>query len=53
VKDQFYGDRSGTLQDPFGHMWTLATHQEDVPPDEIQRRFESWSKEQGVKPSPK
>ena len=41
VQDQFYGDRSGTLQDPFGHQWTLATHVEDVPPDEINRRFEA------------
>jgi PhnB protein len=38
VKDQFYGDRSGTLKDPFGHRWTIATHVEDVPPDEINRR---------------
>lgn len=39
LEDQFYGDRSGTLTDPFGHVWTLATHVEDVPPDEIQRRM--------------
>ena len=38
VKDQFYGDRSGTLKDPFGHRWTLATHTEDVPPEEMNRR---------------
>jgi PhnB protein len=38
VKDQFYGDRSGTLRDPFGHQWTIATHKEDVPPDELKRR---------------
>ena len=38
VKDQFYGDRSGTLKDPFGHRWTIATHVEDVPPDEMKRR---------------
>lgn len=37
--DQFYGDRSGTLLDPFGHRWTLATHVEDVTPDEMQRRM--------------
>lgn len=36
--DQFYGDRSGTLEDPFGHVWTLATHKEDVSPEEMQRR---------------
>ena len=38
VADQFYGDRTGTLEDPFGHVWTLATHKEDVPPEELQRR---------------
>ena len=40
VKDQFYGDRSGTLQDPFGHTWTIATHVEDIAPDELRRRME-------------
>jgi len=45
VQDQFYGDRAGTIQDPFGHQWTLATHVEDVPPDEIQRRFEEMAKQ--------
>ena len=39
VRDQFYGDRSGTLEDPFGHVWTVATHIEDVAPDEIDRRL--------------
>ncbi len=38
LKDQFYGDRSGTLKDPFGHRWTLATHVEDIAPDEMNRR---------------
>ncbi len=38
VQDQFYGDRSGTLEDPFGHQWTLATHVEDVSPEEMERR---------------
>jgi PhnB protein len=38
VKDQFYGDRSGTLLDPFGHRWTVATHIEDVTLDEVERR---------------
>ena len=40
VKDQFYGDRSGTLQDPYGHTWTIATHVEDIAPDELRRRME-------------
>jgi len=46
VKDQFYGDRSGTLKDPFGHKWTVATHVEDVAPDEMQRRIEAMKKPQ-------
>ena len=40
VEDQFWGDRAGTVQDPFGHRWTLLTHIEDVPWDEMTRRFE-------------
>ena len=36
--DQFYGDRSGQFEDPFGHRWVVATHIEDVPVDEMQRR---------------
>lgn len=39
LQDQFYGDRSGTVIDPFGHKWTLATHIEDVEPEEISRRM--------------
>jgi len=39
VQDQFYGDRSGTILDPFGHQWTVATHIEDVTPEEMQRRM--------------
>jgi PhnB protein len=38
VQNQFYGDRSGTFSDPFGHIWTVATHVEDVTHEEIQRR---------------
>lgn len=41
VKDQFYGDRSGQLEDPFGHLWWVATHKEDVAPDELQKRVQS------------
>lgn len=41
VADQFYGDRSGTLEDPFGHQWTLATHTEDLSEDEVRRRGEA------------
>ena len=39
LKDQFYGDRSGTVIDPFGHKWTVASHVEDVSPEEIERRM--------------
>lgn len=38
VTDQFYGDRSGQLEDPSGHLWWVATHKEDVAPDELQKR---------------
>ena len=38
VKDQFYGDRSGNLIDPFGHKWIISTHKEDVSWEELQRR---------------
>jgi PhnB protein len=41
VKDQFYGDRSGMLEDPSGHLWTIATHVEDVPPEEMERRMKA------------
>jgi len=41
VADQFYGDRLGTLEDPFGHVWTIATHVEDVSPEEMRRRSEA------------
>ena len=41
VMDQFYGDRSGQLEDPFGHLWWVATHKEDVPPTELQKRVRS------------
>lgn len=46
VVDQFYGDRSGTLVDPFGHVWTIATHKEDVSNEEISRRFSEFMKKQ-------
>lgn len=51
IKDQFYGDRSGTLQDPFGHVWTLATHIEDIPPDELRRRAEEFSQKAATQKS--
>jgi PhnB protein len=44
LKDQFYGDRSGTVQDPFGHVWTISTHVEDVSSEEIERRAAAMMK---------
>jgi len=41
VADQFYGDRSGQLQDPYGHLWWVATHKEDVAPEEMQKRVQA------------
>ena len=38
VENQFYGDRNGQFEDPFGHRWSVATHVEDVPPDEMAKR---------------
>jgi PhnB protein len=43
LENQFWGDRMGTLTDPFGHQWSLATHVEDVPPDEMQKRMQQFS----------
>jgi PhnB protein len=41
VDEKLYGDRSGSLEDPFGHIWHVATHREDVSADEIQQRAHS------------
>ena len=45
LTDQFYGDRSGTLKDPFGHSWHLSTHKEDVSMEEMNRRMAAMKKE--------
>jgi PhnB protein len=45
VMDQFYGDRTGTLVDPFGHVWTVGTHKEDLSHAELQRRADAWAKQ--------
>ena len=42
VQDQFYGDRSGFLEDPFGHRWGIATHKEDVSVEEVHKRFAAF-----------
>jgi PhnB protein len=49
VQDQFYGDRSGTLRDPFGHVWHLATHKEDLSPEEIDKRAAAMFKKEAKK----
>ena len=45
VSDQFYGDRSGRLADPFGHVWIFSTHKEDVSAEEMQKRYEAMMKQ--------
>ncbi|MBI4793445.1 MAG: VOC family protein [Deltaproteobacteria bacterium] len=47
MEDQFYGDRTGSLQDPYGHVWFVATHKEDLSPEEINRRAEEMFKKMG------
>ena len=44
LQNQFYGDRSGTLTDPFGHVWTISTHVEDIPEEELAKRAEAAMK---------
>ena len=48
VEDQFYGDRTGGLRDPFGHVWHVGTHKEDLSPEEIRRRHEQFMKSHGA-----
>ena len=47
VKDEFWGDRMGTVVDPFGHKWSLGTHVRDVGPKEMAKAMEDWGREQG------
>jgi len=47
VEDRFYGDRSGVFEDPFGHRWDVATHIEDVPPEEMAKRMKGSAEGQG------
>jgi PhnB protein len=47
VADMFYGDRAGTIQDPFGHIWHIATHKEDLSPEEIKGRAASHHSSSG------
>lgn len=45
VRDQFYGDRSGYLRDPFGHLWSIATHKKDLSPDEVRKAGQAFLEE--------
>ncbi len=47
IQDQFYGDRSGTVEDPFGHVWTISSRIEDLSDEEMDQRFEEFMKNQG------
>lgn len=47
IQDQFYGDRSGTLEDPFGHVWTISTHKEDLSNEEMIRRSQELLQKEG------
>jgi PhnB protein len=53
IADWFYGDRGGRLEDPFGHLWIVSTHQEDVAAEEMTRRAEAWMKEMQSAPQEK
>jgi PhnB protein len=46
VENQFWGDRMGSVIDPFGHKWSFGTHVEDVPPEEMQKRMDEWTRQQ-------
>lgn len=48
LEDKFYGDRTGSVQDPFGHVWHIATHVADVPPRELEKRAEKMMKDRGA-----
>ena len=45
MQDQFWGDRSGSFSDPHGYKWTIATHKEDVTPEEMEQRQQDWMKQ--------
>ena len=46
-ENKFYGDRNASVRDPFGNVWFIATHVEDVPPDEMEKRSAEFAKQQG------
>jgi PhnB protein len=51
VADQFWGDRCGTITDPYGYRWTIATHKEDLSREEIERRQREWMKQFAPQPT--
>ncbi len=48
IENQFYGYRQGRLEDPFGHLWIISTYIENVSKEELDRRMETWMKQQGL-----
>ena len=51
LADQFWGDRSGTFTDPYGYQWTIATHKEDLSPEEMRQRQDAWMKQMAPQPT--
>jgi PhnB protein len=51
LQDQFWGDRTGTVVDPHGYTWTIATHKEDLTPQELQQRQAEWMKKFAAQPA--
>ena len=51
VENQFWGDRMGTVLDPFGHKWSIATHVEDVPPEQFEERMKASSRQKQAEPA--
>ncbi len=49
LMDQFWGDRYGQLVDPFGHIWGLCTHKEDLTPEQVEKRSQEWMAQAGMK----
>jgi PhnB protein len=51
MADQFWGDRTGTFKDPEGYLWTIATHKEDLTPQEMKQRQDEWMKQMSPQPT--
>jgi len=51
MADQIWGDRAGTFKDPEGYMWTIATHKEDLTPQELKQRTDEWMKQSAPQPT--